>query len=239
MLNREKGAAPLYYQLKEILKEQIENEQYKKGDIFLSEKQLQEMYQVSRVTVRQAINELVSAGYLQCGRGVGTTVVFEKIDEQLKQVISFSEEMEQHGIVMGTSHCVMEKVIADDIVAKNLEIEKGTSAYRLERVRCAESVPLVYSISYLSEKYQLPLEEEHYRDSFYRFLKDTYGIVIAGGKDTFEAVLSTKTTGDFLNIPVGEPVFKRTRKTYDQDRDILEYTVCYYVGSKYKYSVNL
>ena len=103
MLKREKGAPPLYFQLMEELKEQIENEKYKRGDAFLTEKQLQERYQVSRVTVRQAVNELVNAGYLQCARGVGTTVVFNKIDETLKQLKSFSEEMESHGIIIKTS----------------------------------------------------------------------------------------------------------------------------------------
>lgn len=239
MLVREKGAAPLYYQLKEELKEQIENETYKRGDVFLSEKQLQEKYQVSRVTVRQAINELVNAGYLECARGVGTTVVFNKIDETLKQVKSFSEEMESHGIVMGTSHCVITTEAAEEKIAEKLGISPGAACYCLERVRCAQNIPIVYSISYLTGKYRLPLEESLYRDSLYRLLKEEYGIVIARGRDTFEAVAATETTGAFLGIASGTPVFKRTRKTYDQDGDVLEYTICYYAGDKYKYSVDL
>ncbi|MEG0368980.1 MAG: GntR family transcriptional regulator, partial [Hungatella sp.] len=99
VLSREKGAPPLYFQLREELKEEIEEEKYKKGDIFLTERQLQEKYKVSRVTVRQAVGDLVNEGYLQCARGVGTIVVFNKIDENLKQVISFSEEMKHHGII--------------------------------------------------------------------------------------------------------------------------------------------
>lgn len=239
MLNREKGAPPLYYQLMEELKEQIENEKYKRGDAFLTEKQLQERYQVSRITVRQAINELVNAGYLQCARGVGTTVVFNKINETLKQVKSFSEEMESHGIIMKTSHCVITKEAAQEKMAENLGICPGAECYRLERVRCAQDMPIVYSVSYLTGKYKLPLEESLYRDSLYRLLKEEYGIVIARGRDTFEAVAAMEAMGKFLGITPGAPVFKRTRKTYDQDGDILEFTICYYAGDKYKYSIDL
>lgn len=239
MLKREKGAPPLYFQLMEELKEQIENEKYKRGDAFLTEKQLQERYQVSRVTVRQAVNELVNAGYLQCARGVGTTVVFNKIDETLKQVKSFSEEMESHGIIMKTSYCVITKEAAQEKMAGNLGIAPGAECYRLERVRCAQDMPIVYSVSYLTGKYQLPLEESLYRDSLYRLLKEEYGIVITRGRDTFEAVAAMESMEKFLGIAPGAPVFKRTRRTYDQDGDILEFTVCYYAGDKYKYSIDL
>lgn len=239
MLNREKGSPPLYFQLKEELKNQIEDGKFKKGDLFPSEKQLQEQYQVSRVTVRQAVNELVSAGYLQCARGIGTTVVFHKIDEQLKQVISFSEEMEHHGIIMNTSHCVMKKMAAEEMVLQNLELQSGAVCYCLERVRCAENIPIVYSISYLTNKYRIPLDDHLYQESLYKFLRENYGIVIMRGKDTFEATLATPVIGEFLKIKPGQPVFKRTRMTFDQDGDPLEYTICYYAGDKYKYSIDL
>lgn len=239
MLSREKGSPPLYYQLKEELKEQIEAEKFKKGELFLSEKELQEKYQVSRVTVRQAVNELVNAGYLECARGKGTKVIFNKINENLKQVISFSEEMAQHGIVMNTSYCVMTEERTDEKTAEQLAMEPGRKCYRLERVRCAENVPIVYSVSWLTDKYELPAESSLYRGSLYKLLKEEYGVVIARGKDTFEAVLAGETVGEFLQIEPGQPVFKRIRKTFDQDGTQLEYTICYYAGDRYKYSVDL
>ena len=239
MLNREKGTPPLYYQLKEKLKEQIEAEEFKKGDTFLSEKELQEKYQVSRVTVRQAVNELVNAGYLKCERGKGTTVVFNKINENIKQVISVSEEMKQHGIVMSTSYCVISEERADSKIAENLGIRENETCYKLERVRCAENVPIVYTITWLTNKYELPLNENLYKESLYKLMKEEYGIVIVKGKDTFEAVLANSKTERFLQMEPGQPVFKRTRKTFDQNGDQLEYTICYYAGDRYKYTVEL
>lgn len=239
MLNREKGSPPLYYQLKEVLKQEIEEEKYKKGDTFLTERQLQEKFGVSRVTVRQAVSELTNEGYLQCSRGIGTVVVFNKINENLKQVISFSEEMAHHGITMKTSHCVMGREKAGKTVALNLGILEGSYCYKLERVRCAQNIPIVYSITWLTNKYRLPIDDDLYRNSLYELLKEEYGIVIARGCDSFEAALATAVTGKFLNIEQGQPVFKRIRNTYDQDGDILEYTICYYAGERYKYTIEL
>lgn len=239
MLDRKKGAAPLYYQLENLFKEQIESGEYAKGDIFPTEKQLQELYHVSRVTVRQAVSNLVNEGYLMCSRGIGTTVIFEKIDENLKQVISFSDEMKQHGITMETSYCEITKEKAGKVIRMNLGLKEGEECYKLVRVRCAKGVPIVYSITYLNNTHQFPLHSQLYKNSLYKLLKEEYGVSVVKGQDTLEAVSANSEIGDFLRIEEGFPVFKRTRKTFDDKNDIIEYTVCYYPGDKYKYSVEL
>lgn len=239
MLDRRKGASPLYFQLENLLKEQIEEGEYLKGDVFPTEKQLQKTYDVSRVTVRQAVSNLVNAGYLECHRGIGTIVVFQKIDEKLKQVISFSEEMCQHGIVMETSYCHIAKVKASKVIALNLSTGEQDKCYKLVRVRCAKGVPIVYSITYLKDNIAFPLHDELYKKSLYQLLKEEYGVQIVKGQDTLEAIGANKEISGFLEVEEGSPVFKRTRKTFDQKNETIEYTVCFYPGDKYKYSVEL
>ena len=109
ILNREKGAPPLYSQVETILRTDIEHGKYNKGDSFPTENMLMEEYQVSRVTIRQAMTALSQAGYIMSRRGIGTEVTYEKIDEHMKSVISFTDEMKQHNITMNTSYCKMEK----------------------------------------------------------------------------------------------------------------------------------
>ncbi len=238
-LNHEKGAAPLYSQIENIIKAQIENGEYAYGDVLPSEKQLQEIFGVSRVTVRQAVSALVNAGYLQSSQGIGTIVIFEKIDEKLKRVISFSEEMEQHGIKMETSYCNITLEKTNKVIAAKLYTKEGDEVYKLVRVRCAKTSPIVYSITYLKKNYELPLEPERYKESLYNFLDTQYGVKIVKGQDTFEATLADREIGKYLDISIGSPVFKRTRKTINQNNEPVEYTVCYYPGDKYKYSVEL
>jgi GntR family transcriptional regulator len=238
-LKRDKSASSLYFQIESIIKEQIENGEYNYGDILPSENELQRIYNVSRVTIRQAMKDLANDGYLKSARGIGTMVVFEKIDENVKRVISFSKEMEQHGITMETSYCRMSIEKSGKYVASKLNILEDDEVYKLVRVRCVKNAPLVYSITYLKKICEFSLDANLYKESLYNLLETQYGIKIVKGQDTFEATLADKRIGEFLKISEGAPVFKRSRITFDQNENIVEYTYCYYPGEKYKYSVDL
>ncbi len=236
-LNHEKGSAPLYFQISNILKEMIEEGEFSSGDLFYSEKQLQEMFGVSRVTVRQAVSSLTNAGYLQCSRGIGTTVTFRKIDENLKRVISFSEEMKQHNVEMETVYSEIFLENPNKAVASALKIDYNNKVYKIIRVRNANNQPLVYSTTYLNLDFDFPLEPKLYEKSLYEFMNREFGIHIISAQDTLEAVSANQTISQHLKIPVNSPVFKRSRWAQDQYLKTIEYSICFYPGNKYKYSV--
>lgn len=251
MLNREKEAPPLYSQLESILKIQIEHGEYNKGDFLPTEKMLMNQFEVSRVTVRQAMAALSQGGYIKCTRGIGTEVIYEKIDEHMKSVISFTEEMKQHDITMETTYCQMEKIKPSTQVAMALQIPRTDRCYCLTRVRCVGGRPLVYTITYLKDIVKLPMDCRHYMESLYQYLRETYGIRIERGRDTLEATLPAPEVQTFLEIEAQMPVFKRVRQTFlpvdkptssadcGGDGDIFEYSICFYPGNRYKYTVDL
>ena len=215
MLNHEKGAPPLYSQLESIIKMQIERGEYNRGDFLPTEKMLMDQYEVSRVTVRQAMAALSQAGYIKCSRGIGTEVIYEKIDEHMKSVISFTDEMKQHNITMETIYCRMEKIMPGTTVASALQIPKTEMCYCLTRVRSVHEIRIVK------------------------------------GRDTLEAALPSPEVQKFLEIEAQMPVFKRIRQTFLPGEDfpelhngvkdglVFEYSVCYYPGNRYKYTVDL
>ncbi len=239
MLDRSKGAVPLYSQLEQLFKHEIERGKYQYGDIFPGEKKLTEVYEVSRITVRQAIANLAQAGYLQGHRGIGTVVVYRKIDEHITGVVSFSEEMRRHGILMKTSYCEVSEISADDAIAYHLRIGEGEPCTQLIRVRCAEDQPIVYSLTYMVKDMNMPLDKTLYMDSLYNYLSSEHGIVVAHATDTLEAGLATEEIGSRLQIHLGDPVFIRTRKSYTVAKRLIEYTICYYPGNTYKYTLDL
>lgn len=251
MLNHEKGAPPLYSQLEAIIKKEIEQGEYNRGDFLPTEKMYMDQYQVSRVTVRQAMAALSQAGYIKCSRGIGTEVIFEKIDEHLKSVISFTDEMKQHNITMETTYCQMEKIRPNAQVAQALRIRKTDFCYCLTRVRCVHGSPLVYTITYLKDIVELPMDSSFYMESLYQYLNEVHGIRIERGRDTLEASLPSPEVCKFLEIEPQMPVFKRVRQTFlpreefpsletgGRDGMVFEYSVCYYPGSRYKYTVDL
>lgn len=237
-LDRGKAAVSLYLQLSQKIAEAIESGEYATGQIIPSEKQYEEIYGISRMTVRLAIGELVNKGYVERMRGIGTVVTYGKIEENLKRVISFSEEMQLHGVTMQTSYCDIKTVSASEKVANNLNVKINTTVCELTRVRSANNRPLVYSITYL-KKSDLPLDADLYRESLYKFLNAKYYINITRAGDQLEATLAEGVIAKFLEVAKGFPTFKRTRVAYDQYDNEVEYSVCYYPGDKYRYSVNL
>ena len=83
------------------------------------------------------------------------------------------------------------------------------------------------------------MNSEEYKDSLYVLLDEGYNIKISKGKETFKmSVGASEEVSEYLSINVGDPVFKRTRITYDQFDKIVEYTLCYYRGDKFKYMLN-
>lgn len=238
-LDRSKGASPLYYQIATILKAKIEEGEFETGGFFPTEKDIKEEYKVSRITARQAVKELESNGYVESARGIGTKVTYKKINENLKGIVSFTDEMKRNGKKMVTSLCKITKVKAGKDVAKNLQIPESSGCYRLRRVRNTDGLAMVYSDTYLKKLHEYPTDSKYYMDSLYRFLKEEYGTIIMDGDDTLEAVSATPTIARLLGIDKDSPVFKRIRISHDQNGDVVEYSTSYYPGDRYKYSVKL
>src|SRR5665647_600473 len=87
----------LHYQLSDIIQDKIESEYFLENDKLPSERELCNMYGVSRSTVRQAIQELENEGYIYRCQGKGTFVAPKKYNQYLNKIYSFTEDMRQVG----------------------------------------------------------------------------------------------------------------------------------------------
>lgn len=239
-LDFEKGAVPLYVQIKKILKDKILSKEYAPGDSIPSEAQLQAMYHVSRITARQAIAQLESEGLVERARGKGTRVIFQKkIEENLKGIKSFTNEMLERGIQPGTRYAHIDLVKADKHVAQIFECPLGADVYRLDRIRTGDDVPIVYFISYFSRDRNLPLDDSRYQGSMYALLEDLKINKPVRTKENFKAVVAKKDLAEKLEIEKGAPILVRERVSYDEAGNVLEYTISYYPGERYSYSLEL
>lgn len=239
-LNYNKGAIPLYLQIYEIVKEKIEHHVYEYGDLIPSELELEKLYKVSRITVRQAIAELEKAGYVRRARGKGTSVTYvERIDESLSAIRSFTTEMKERGLNPGTSFIEISKDAADEDVAKHLGIEVGTEVYCLYRVRTADNEPIVIFETYLSNDYDFPLEKEKYRGAMYDVFEEIGVKIPVRVRENFQAILADQQMANLLDVKVGSPIFKRSRIAFNIENKAVEYTISYYRGDRYSYSIEL
>ena len=235
-----KGAVPLYIQIKKIIKDKILSKEYAAGDSLPSEAQLQEIFHVSRITARQAIAQLESEGRVERARGKGTRVLFQnKIEEQLAGIKSFTNEMLERGIQPGTRWAHIELVKADRHVADIFGCKKGDLVYRLDRVRTGDDVPIVYFVSYFSRDRNLPLEDEKYTGSMYALLDELNIRKPVKTRENFKAITARKEEAEKLDIKKGDPLLIRERVSYDHEGNVLEYTISYYPGERYSYSIEL
>ncbi|MGJ7913515.1 GntR family transcriptional regulator [Neobacillus sp. LXY-1] len=242
-LNTDRDAAPLYLQIKSELKRKIEEGEWKPGDKIPSELELCELYNVSRITVREAINELVWEEYLIKQRPKGTFV----LDYQQKgsdkdyytYVKSFTYEMNESGKKVTTIHAEVKKVKADSFLAKQLNIKPGDEVIELKRVRglVNKNTPVFFK-TYLTYKPNFPLQSNEYYGSLYEKLKEN-GIILANVKEYLEAVRPDKEVQKWLNTAEDTPILKRVRNAKNQKGDFVEYTECYYIGDSYRYYIDL
>ncbi len=143
---------PLYGKVEEVLASEIGRGDLKPGDRLPSEDQLLVRFGVSRITVRRAIQNLIHRDMLEIRRGLGTFVLVPKISQELTKLTGFVEDMDIHG--RKASARVVSKVVvtANEIVARQLGITKGTRVMRIERVRLADSVPMSFDETYFRSK---------------------------------------------------------------------------------------
>ena len=191
---------PLYCKLAEIIEEKIDGGVYKVGSMIPSERDLCTQYNMSRITVRNAIDELVQKGKLEKIQGKGTYVLDKSIVQSLGNVYSFSKEMEKQGRISSTK-LVCKKIIKANVkIAEKLKINEGDEVIYLERLRCAEYVPVVLEKTYFSKvDYEFVLDIDLDSKPLYKTLEFEHGVVINRAVETFKACELNSYESELLN----------------------------------------
>mgnify|MGYP001166138963 FL=1 len=231
---------PRYFQLKEIMREQIRSGDWKPGDLIPSERELGETYGISRMTARQAITELVNEGLLYREQGKGTFVSQHKITQQLIRLTGFTEDIRTRGQRPGTKVLSAQMYPADETTAERLRIKAGDMLFRLQRLRLADGEPLAIELSLISFKgCERLLEEDLENNSLYRALETKYGLPPMEAEQELEAGLAGNEEAQLLKIPVGSAVLFTRRTTYTERNQPIEYAKSVYRGNKYTFYTHM
>jgi GntR family transcriptional regulator len=237
-LDRSKGHIPFYRQIKSVLKAKIIAEEYKYGDTIPTEIEIKGIFGVSRITSRQAIMDLEKEGYLERVRGKGTKVIFKGlIEEELSKIMSFTNEMKSRGIVPGTKYAHVTKVLATEKLATRCSCDVGDELFKIERVRTGDGIPIVYFITYVNGKYNLPLDDKQYYSSLYELCSQVGVPEHYYSTDRLTAGISDKNMAEKLEIEVNDPILIRIRRSFSMNKEVLEYTLSYYPASRYSYRI--
>ncbi|WP_059051083.1 GntR family transcriptional regulator [Paenibacillus senegalimassiliensis] len=217
---------PLYFQLKEDMIHKIMNEEHKVGESLPSETQLMSMYGVSRTTVRQAIDLLVSEGYLEKRRGVGTFVTKPRLNQwDLAELRSFNEEASRQGLTARTQLLSMRQVKTNDIL-KGVFGEGPTIYHQLERLRFIEHEPSVLVTTYVPADLAPDLERFNFSEvSLFAILREHYNLKIIYASKTFRAVNASPEDALALKVPPNFAIQLVDTITYDDKDQPVEYSV--------------
>lgn len=234
-LNNQHGY-PLYAQIADELRLNIQTEKWQEGNRIPTEMELCEMYHVSRITIRKAIDELVKENLLYRERAKGTFVkqIVEEMDDHFTVVKGFTRELQERGKLAKTVFAEVEVSHADKKIAKFLNCKIGAEILILKRIRGDEKSVFAYFLTYIVNNRDYSLNAKDYYSSFYEYLK-TLEIVVNQEREYIEAVSPNREVQKRLKIKESEPVLKRVRFTSEKSQNFYEYTECFYIGSKYRY----
>lgn len=237
-------AIPLYSQLKDKIISAINNDELKYGEKIPTEIEIMEQYNVSRITVRRAIEELVEEGYLIKKQGKGTFVIKNKIERKLTysykntQPISFTKELELNNIIPSAQ--VIDLKIIDPIEEFNkmLNINLNDKLIYMKRLRLANNIPTAIEINYFSYTYFEELLNKNLTGSLYKILEEDFKVFPNKNlKLELEVVKANDEQSKLLNIPISEPLFLFFGITADNNNNPIHIAKRYLIASKYKFSL--
>jgi len=234
MLNKTSGI-PLHVQLTNVLREQVLNRQLQPEDRLPSERELCEMYGISRITVRQALNTLTQEGLVYSTAGKGTFIAGSALDEELQPLSSFTQDMERRGMKSSSQVLTTHVFPADDFWASRLKIPRGAEVVYLHRLRLGDNLPVSIQHTYLPH-HLCPnlITIDFSAHSLYDVLRRDFGHHLAHSDTLIEAALADAEEASLLKLQMPSAVLISEQSTYLDTGVIIEITRSIFNAERYK-----
>ncbi len=223
---------PLYYQLKEIIRDKIDRGVWAAGEQITNELEMVEEYKVSRATVRQAIMDLVREGILVRKKGKGTFVSNPKIVGDFTINFYYPEEF-------GTKHVpISSKIIAAPAwVARQLQLDVGTKVYEIIRIRLFNDEEACIETMYLPAEVFPKLLDAKLEERIFDLLDKHYGVKISKFNTYVEPVLLNAYESSLLQTGQNQPALKITKVGLTPQGAPFIFTVSIFRGDRYRLSL--
>lgn len=229
-------ATPLYQQLCDSLKEQIQKGVYKVGDRIPSEEQLIQYYNVSRITVRSAVEHLCEENVLIKRHGKGTFVAAPVLVESTTAGNSFTESCIQIGAVPKTKVLSNSLQKASKKIADKLGVEEGSEVICIHRLRYVNDVPTIYETDYFKPEFDFLLENLE-EGSLLELVRNKTGLSTSKFEDLFDVVRATNEQAQCLDVEEDVPLLRVSQTVMTDSGEIVYCNEQYICSEKYKYVV--
>jgi GntR family transcriptional regulator len=232
---------PLYHQLYLILLRKIQQKEWHPDEAISTEKELSQNYQISRATVRQAIQQLVDEGYLYRRHGLGTFVCKPRVRHGPQRPFGLTGYLRAHGLEPGWRLLNMEPVAPPSKVVDALGMRQDEQALRILRLRLADQEVIGVHTCYIPYPLAEQIQPEHMEvgeDSLY-YLKHFLHISVSETHRTLQAISADEEDSKLLKVSETTPLLLINRLVIDPERGPVEHLRAVYRGDRFEYYVHL
>ena len=224
---------PLYRQVEQVLEYKISSGQWDEGFQLPTEQELATLFNISTITVKRAIIELVNKGFLMRQRGKGTFVLGKRKEQDINQLISLTtDQSESHPHEL--LHFAIE--IASSEMVEKMKLNHGDQVVRIERLKIVDGEPISLEYTYLPYVHCHGITSEDINnDLIYNMLRHKFHINLGKAKLFIKPYIATGKQAEVLGISENTAVFEWERFTYSKEKEIVEYSMFYVRPDKETY----
>jgi GntR family transcriptional regulator len=233
-----RAGRPAYRQIEESLLELIDAGRLAAGDRMPPERDLAARLGVSRMTLRQALDGLVRRGLLVRRGGRGTFVAAPKVEQDLRVLRSYPEELHDQGVATDTRILRFETVPASLRVAAALGVDAGASLHQIERLRRAGGEPLLLESAWVEVERVPDLAREAVARSLWGALAEA-GHPVVRAVERLEPVVAGQQEARLLRVAAGSPLMLVQRTAYTTGGRAVEHAVGVFRGDRASFVVEV
>lgn len=226
---------PVYLKIHDQIKKEIEEGKWHVGDRLPSERELSETFNVSRMTLRQAIQTLADEGILERKIGSGTYVARKKVQETMIGTTSFSDIIKEQGRKPSSKTISYFVTKPSSSEMEKLQLGPHEDILKMERIRYADDVPICFEVASIPFKLIENFDKNQITRSLYRVLAEEGNAVIGKSSQKISAVVASEKIAHFLDIKRGEAILRLSQISYFENSQPFEYVRSQYVGERFEF----
>lgn len=225
---------PAYLKIHDAIKQQIDDGVWTIGERLPSERDLADVFAVSRMTLRQAITLLVDEGILERRIGSGTYVASHRVQEKMRGTTSFTEIVHAQGKTPSSKLISYQKKLASQTERQHLNLTETDYVIKMERIRYADNLPLVFEVASIPENLIASFKRTDITEHFFQTLTEN-GYEIGKSQQTIYAKTASERVANYLAIQKGHAILALTQVSYFTDNRPFEYVRSQYVGDRFEF----
>ncbi|ASG79363.1 MULTISPECIES: GntR family transcriptional regulator [Lactiplantibacillus] len=228
-------SSPIYIQIHNQIKQAIEAGRWAVGDRIPSERELAGQFDVSRMTLRQAIQTLVDEGILERRVGAGTFVANQKVQEKMSGVTSFTDLMLAQGKVPSSKTISYHVTSPSLSESEKLALKANEQVLRMERIRYGDDVPICFEVATVPERLVKQFTKDEITSSLYRTLEEKASLMPGKAQQTVSAMSASERIAEYLSVRRGDALLRLRQISYLQTGEPFEYVRTQYVGNRFEF----